>query len=236
MALTDNLMAYWKLNEASGDAVDSHGSNTMTQTGTVGSQTGKLGNARGDTFDASNHFSIASNSDLVVGDLDFTVACWVYITAKTADRVAVCRDSAGTAVFRLLYNWGSDVFFWRVYDGGGTPKNLFATTFGSPSVNTWYHLVAWHDSVANEIGITVNAGTADTVAMSTGASTGAVPNYIGYSPFGSQTWPGRVDEYGFWKRVLTSQERTDLYNGGSGLAYPFSSATTNFLTLLGVGA
>ena len=27
----------------------------------------------------------------------------------------------------------------------------------------------------------------------------------------------------FWKRVLTAQERTDLWNGGTGLAYPFGT-------------
>ena len=37
---------------------------------------------------------------------------------------------------------------------------------------------------------------------------------------------GRIDEVGFWKRVLTSAERSLLYNGGVGLTYPFSGAPT----------
>ena len=37
---------------------------------------------------------------------------------------------------------------------------------------------------------------------------------------------GRIDEVGFWKRVLTSSERSLLYNGGVGLTYPFSGAPT----------
>jgi hypothetical protein len=35
---------------------------------------------------------------------------------------------------------------------------------------------------------------------------------------------GLIDEVGFWKRKLTAQEITALYNGGAGL--PFSSFTT----------
>src|SRR3989304_4743325 len=37
---------------------------------------------------------------------------------------------------------------------------------------------------------------------------------------------GRIDDVGFWKRVLTSSERSLLYNGGVGLTYPFSGAPT----------
>lgn len=32
---------------------------------------------------------------------------------------------------------------------------------------------------------------------------------------------GRLDGIGIWKRVLTAQERTELYHGGVGLQYPF---------------
>ncbi len=37
-------------------------------------------------------------------------------------------------------------------------------------------------------------------------------------------WNGSIDEFGFWKRVLTSQERTDLYAAGAGLTYPFDGS------------
>ncbi len=32
---------------------------------------------------------------------------------------------------------------------------------------------------------------------------------------------GRVDEITIWKRLLTTQEKADMYNAGAGLAYPF---------------
>ncbi len=44
-ALTDNLSAYWKLDEASGTRVDSAGSNDLTSNNSVGQAVGKLGNA-----------------------------------------------------------------------------------------------------------------------------------------------------------------------------------------------
>ena len=38
---------------------------------------------------------------------------------------------------------------------------------------------------------------------------------------------GRIDSVGFWKRVLTSAERTALYNSGNGLEYSFPFAPTS---------
>ena len=44
MALTDNLVSYWKLDESSGNAADSVGSNTLTNTGTATYAAGKINN------------------------------------------------------------------------------------------------------------------------------------------------------------------------------------------------
>jgi hypothetical protein len=42
------------------------------------------------------------------------------------------------------------------------------------------------------------------------------------SAAGGLHWDGALDEWGFWARTLTSDERAALYNGGAGLAYPFA--------------
>jgi len=43
---------------------------------------------------------------------------------------------------------------------------------------------------------------------------------------------GNIDEVGIWDRILTTDEITELYNAGAGLAYPFTvdSGTTTFST------
>ena len=47
MALIDSLGGYWKMDEASGDALDSHGSNNLTDNDTVAASTdGKINGAR----------------------------------------------------------------------------------------------------------------------------------------------------------------------------------------------
>ena len=49
--------------------------------------------------------------------------------------------------------------------------------------------------------------------------------------FPSGNMDGLIDEVGFWKRTLTSGERTQLYNSGNGLAYPFSSGNSRYYRL-----
>ena len=73
MALTDSLISYWKLDEASGNATDSHGTNTLTDTNTVTSVAGKINTARYFTNANTEFFTLADNASLSTGDIDFTI-------------------------------------------------------------------------------------------------------------------------------------------------------------------
>ena len=42
----------------------------------------------------------------------------------------------------------------------------------------------------------------------------------------SAYWSGLIDEVGVWKSTLSGSDISSLYNGGTGIQYPFS-ATTN---------
>ena len=93
VTLHRDLQGWWKLDEASGSAVDSHGSNTLTQTGTVGAATGKIDGAR--DFSTSNYFSIASNASLSTGDISFSLACWAKFDALGALRPLINKRIDG---------------------------------------------------------------------------------------------------------------------------------------------
>ncbi len=229
MALTDSLVSYWKLDEASGNATDAHGSNTLTDNGSVGTTTGKISNARDfGTGGSTKYFDHASNSDLETGDIDFTVAAWVYLTASSKGYATITGkvvSDGATAEWFLIRRGSVDQFEFQV---AGT-THIRATTFGSPSTGTWYYVIAWHDATANTINIQVNNGTVDSTADATitvrPTAKFAVGTLGSYTD-GNSVWDGYIDEVGFWKRVLTTQERTDLYNSGNGLAYPFASGPT----------
>lgn len=214
MALIDNLISYWKMDEASGDAVDSHGTNTLTDQNTVGSAAGKINNGRDFERDSVEHFTHTDNASLSTGDIDFTFAFWFKPETVVDFEWILAKDDLSSNRDYGFYSDASGTVYFYVVTGSSVqvPSNV------NISAGTWYHIVGWHDSVNNEIGIAINAGTAATQAHSLGVNDTTAGFCIGGAS-GTNTADGIIDEVGFWKRVLTSQERTDLYNGGAGLAY-----------------
>lgn len=223
MALIDSLVSYWALDEASGTRVDSHGSNDLTDNNTVGSTTGIISTAA--DFEASNseYLSHADNADLSTGDIDFSFSFWVNAESFGSPWRIVAKGGANDLEYSLEGYGGAA--YWRVTSGTGFANDtaVQATNAGTLSTATWYYIVVWHDSVNNQIGICVNDGTPNTASYSAGTYDSGAEFRIGTFPTYGGDWDGLIDEVGFWKKVLSSQERTDLYNSGAGLAYPFSA-------------
>ena len=226
MALADNLIAYWTLDEASGNAIDAHGSNDLTETsGTIDAASGKVGGARDFEAGDTEWFEIADNTDLSTGDIDFTFACWVRAETLASFPCIAQKGWSGLASadreWVLYYNTTSSRFVME--KGAGTAAvSVTASNFGAASTATGYFVVIYHDSVNDIIGISVNAGTPNTTSTSTGVNNGNRAFVLGASTVGqSLYWDGVIDEAGFWKRVLTSDERTELYNIGNGRDYAY---------------
>lgn len=214
------------MDEASGNALDAHGSNGLTDNNTVGSATGKINNARDFEADNAEYFSRADNADLSTGDIDFTIACWINFESKGATRPIVQKASGTEVEYALWYSTADDrIRFWVSADGTDWHGTLSDSNLGSPSTATWYFVIAWHDASANTINLKINNGTTSSTSYSSGVFNGGAPFNIGFNGSGGSPayFDGLIDEVGFWKRVLTSDEMTSLYNSGNGLAYPFST-------------
>lgn len=215
-----SLKAYWKLDEASGDALDSKGTNTLTETsGTIDSTTGKLTNARDFEAGDTEWFEVADNTDLSAGDIDFTFGCWVkaesLVNFPTIANKGWLVTPTTNSEWRLLYSTGVSRFIFSVCKST-TAVAVTANNFGAASTGTWYHICVWHDSVNDQTGISVNAGTPDTASTSAGVNDGTSSFQLGAVSAQSLYWDGLIDEAFFTKRVLTSGERTALYNAGAG--------------------
>jgi hypothetical protein len=217
-SLLTNLVAYWKLDEASGTRNDSVGSNHLTDNNTVLSATGKISNAADFEADNSEYLSRASNSDLQAGDTDWTFAAWIKVEVESSFRVVVSKG------------WGGGQAEWIIYLFGGNVTMEVTNSIDGPSSvgglaladNNWHFVVAWHDSVNNQKGFQMDNGTPSTNAQANGVTASFADFAIGASPTQGLYWDGLIDEVGWWRRVLTSDERTQLYNSGNGLTYPFA--------------
>lgn len=170
---------------------------------------------------SSQYLWIASNASLQTGDIDFSVAAWVYLDTKTADSYIVTKWNpvAGGREYQLLYHQASDILAFWCQRADDVDKGVRqATTYGSPPADTWMFVVAWHDAANNALNIQVNGGTVDTSAFTFGVQSTTSQFSMGAIQSGA-SFDGRISRVGFWKRVLTADERTYLYNSGNGRDY-----------------
>jgi len=217
----DGLIGDWEMDEASGQALDSHGTNPLTDNNTVGSN----GSGSRD-FEADNveSFSHADNADLSTGDIDFSIEATVQLESKGNDRtIAMKWDGSGTEWILWFDNAGNfgtaDRFGFLIRNTISVVTAAQANNAGSPALGTPYHIVARVNHVTKGISITVNNGTPNTNTYSgTIADTASAFN-VGSDGAGSTLWDGLMRRLRFWKKNLTDDEVTWLYNSGAGRSY-----------------
>jgi hypothetical protein len=209
--LTD-LVAYWKLDDLTWS--DSVGSNNLTNNGSVTIGTPKVG-AGSAEFDGTNFLNL--NPGIAVSS-DLSISLWCYPDAGYGSGTNAGLIEQFNDWGRIFINNTTGVIQARVKQSSGIERAVATSTVISTAA--WSHIVL----VAN-------------------STTGVATLYVNNTSVGSQTYDGtlrsvgddlvigqqlsdffdgRIDEAGFWSRVLTVSEISDLYNSGSGLSYPFS--------------
>jgi len=221
--LNEGIVAFWKLGEVSGTRVDVVGSNDLTDNNTVTQAVGKIGNAAQFTAANSEFLDISDNADLSMGDIDFSIAAWIYLDAVGANRIILEKwnVTGNQRAYRFMYRTNEDNFRFLLSADGSASTSLEATTFGAPSTATWYFIVVTYNATSNTMGISVNNGTVDTASHTGGANDGTSTFVMGASFASEFFWDGRIDAVGVWKKVLSSAEITELYNSGNGREYVF---------------
>lgn len=217
MAITDNLIAYWKLDEASGDRADSYGSETLIDGGSHGRVAGP-GNLPW-AVQIANGSSLTKVSDSNLQNTGpFTVVGWFKLTGLSAAKYpTLIGKSPPTVEWTLGFN-GDNMNLNLAVSPDTT--NLTWVSSTTLSNGTWYFFVAGYDG--SQTFFYTNNGTPNTTTYSSGIYSGSNTLYLGWAFDGGT----EVDIAGvaFWKRALTSNERSWLYNAGSGqsnyLSYP----------------
>jgi hypothetical protein len=215
-SLNAGLVAYWKFDEAvsGGSRYDSVNQNNLTDSGgAFGYVAGKVGNAaHKDNTPTNEYLSIAANGQVDYSG-DFTVGGWWYSGNTTSQMAIVHKGAYGSST-----EWAIGIG----YPASATSKlgfgvgNCLIDTGVTLTANTWYLIVADYTASTKACRLRFNNGT---VYSSTG-TTHPVVNANGMG-FGEHYSAGYWDEWFLYKRVLTSQQMTDLYNSGAGRTYPF---------------
>lgn len=219
MSLLTGLVSYWKCDEASGNLLDAHGSNDLTDINTVGSATGKINNGR--DFDRDNHEYFTRSSG-IFSSLPLATSGWFKMESTGINHNIISGGIGGGHAYAYgISVTPSNKLSAYISDGGGTFVSVTGTTTLSSGV--WYHFAFnWRSTTNYEIYLNATSeGTG-----STPRPLGGAINVFGigiYRPTTGDHWDGIIDEIGIWNRELTGAEITELYNSGNGLAYPFTN-------------
>lgn len=225
--LTNGLSAYWKLDETSGNRIDSSGNGIdLTENGTVSYTNGIINNS---AILPGDSVSWLQSNITINFSSDFTVSAWLKITSIVG----------GSGNWNIYYRTKSDGFYGLELgftDINGGIKLTFEVPYSNgPFVldnvnfNTgeWYHIVFIRKN--NSYYWYINGVYYDTTVSFSNDMTGDVV-ILGNNGSNSNEFNGEIDETGVWTRALSISELSILYNNGLGNTYPFVSYTEPTLT------
>ena len=217
-----NLAACWDFEEHSGTRYDwTDNNNDLSDNNTVTYGTGISGNAADFEMDNNEYFSITDNTYVSMGDVDMTITGWLYMESKSQNQYLVMKwnSAQDKREYFLYYTTSTDRFSFSVSSLGTSASvhTIAASTFGSPNLETWYFFELQYDSVNDLAKIAFSDGTFDTV----GHSGGIFDSDFGLTLSNSSATndvDGKLDSTMIYKRLLTADELTWLYNSGAGRA------------------
>lgn len=236
MALGTNLIAWWKMNEASGNRSDLVGSHTLTDVNTVGSATGKIDN--GADFELSNsEYMYNTSTDFhITGANPFSISLWFKaesLPGSGTTGVFISNKKNNNSVgdcFKMMISSstdGNEIFCQTWASGGGF---LTLDTGVAVSTGTWYHLVFvkanasdWKVYVNNSLVAQSTSTRSNSSTALNGISIGAEDQEASGV---SQYFDGVIDELGIWTKALDTTEIAQLYNSGTGITYPPATVVT----------
>jgi hypothetical protein len=203
-SLTTGLVSYWNMQ---GNSNDYWGANNGTDTAvTYGAPYGKV--SQGANFNGSaSYIALPNNSGTYPTGNTWSMAAWVYFNGTGGSEVY----QFGNAYF--IEGLSATTVQTRYYDGTSDRTITVSTT-----VSVGWHFFVWtHDGVVGGKLYMDNSliGTSSYTSSNFG---GYANVFIGRSgsPIGVGYFSGYIDEFGIWSKALSTNEISDLYNGGAG--------------------
>lgn len=224
--VASQMISYWKLDESSGNAADSVGSNTGTNVGTTTFSTGKVNN--GSVHNGSSQYftlpTIGSNTN-------FSINLWAKGSADPAGDEALIATNDCLVMFS-----GANFYVQAWVDRNGTAGTNKAYT-SSSDVND---LTQWHMYTVTAAGSTykkyidgleVGTFSIDSPGNSFAASRIGNARRTSGTPAETYFFNGTLDEVGYWSRAITADEIRTLYNSDRANQYNFTTPVCKLLQL-----
>lgn len=221
--INTDLISAWNLNESSGNAADSIGSNILTNNNAVTYVSGKLNNAASFVAASSQSLSIASNSTLNVGTGNFAFACWVKHAAMGAvTETVLCKRLVASPFTGYDLRWATGILAAIASDVD--PDLASVSSLARLDDGAWHFIVA-NFTRAGNLELFVDNVSQGTAALST---VGNLDN-TGAFQLGNQSTSyldGQIDAVLFRKgSVFSADEIAYLYANSLGREAPYAAGS-----------
>jgi hypothetical protein len=216
MALTDQLVEFWTLNNTRVGAIGG-----ITLTSYDGADhygaSGKIGQDW-DTGGVAGRWLIQP-APLFSPTGPWSYSCWVRCTAVNSSSVRIIWWYPSTRMILRFSETKQPQFVLN---------NVTVTSTVSIGENVWVHLAIVYDpAAANRLAIYVNSvGTFGGPTVTEPLSATQI-YYAGSAPI----LPGEIDCIGFWTRALEQTDVDALYNSGAGWEYGMPEPAAVYATL-----
>ncbi len=202
------LVVHFPLDESSGPRGSSCGSSYLAPGGSPTQVSGKLNYAV--ELNGTDYLAAPDSPTLSIGDgVSFSIGGWIKLNSTAQYSIIASKDSE----YSLGYANDIGHFAFWIWDSGGHRTYVESTL--SPSIGVWYYVLGSYDAGTNTMYIWVNAANEASGGVSGDVWDGTAEFWVGRG-FDAFYSDAAIDDVILWKRALTSGERTDLYNGGSG--------------------
>lgn len=221
VVLTDSPVAFWPMQEASGDLADTVGGRTATKAGSGGvtyAVDGPAAGVKAVEFDGSSGVGFSAADDDLWSAMNFTVEAWAYLGSSFfSGQYAryLTGKHAGS---------GNSEFFVQVEDTAGgrltaQVSNTVETNWANKLLGSWGPPTeSWHHIVMVLSGSTVTLYVDGVSVGSSGSTSGSRRGNsagvfgIGHNPaVASRSWKGRICMAAFYSTALSSGQVTAHY-------------------------
>ena len=232
VAITDNIISYWKLDAS--NSSDSVGTNNCTDTSTSYGA-GLIGNCP--TFNGTSSFIQTARNSSYEGLTAMTINAWINTGSTKSSNIIFGKGTYTSNVYHWSYMFGLNIdgasngkMGLQLYqtDGSGTSSAYIDPSATTCNDSAW-HMVTVQFVAGKSVSFYKDGtftGQYSTSIYSTMASntfTGSIGS-DNNTQFAKNYFSGKIDEVAIWNRILSPTEIAQLYNGGKGLAYPLSIA------------
>jgi hypothetical protein len=224
MALTDNLVAYYKLDETSGTTVyDALGNHNGTNNGATINQAGKIGKAYDFERSESDYISLGNFMYNNLQNTSYSISVWFKLES-IGNYQAIILNRGNSDRHTGIWVSNTNKIRITMYAGGSPALDVS----GSTTINTgqWYNIVLVYN---RGTGVYAYLNGHSEISQSTSS------NYLiesGETAIGrkgidsTDYFDGMIDDVAIFSRALSPTEVTELYNSGDGRTYPFVSIPT----------